>query len=314
MDIDEFLDRELSDLGLQTGKSEKEAIEIPEFEGAPEQHSLFENIKASLSKGNLKQAEQSYLQLWHALMQQKLKWNKELYGQLLILGRQLSSVLSQALSDVKRKSMQINELISSARASFKEGKREMPLKLYSEIQAIFNSIPNVFFEEKRMLEQQISDFYKELKNTTDSELIRKVASLMHEISQLIDKTNFAIQANDMANAVYNYNKCIQLYNQVPEGFFMQRNSVGMKILEIYKNLSIYNEISELQSQLRQQHVRQSALPQETSSLSSIKKERAKKNLQKGFYNEAAKEIGEALQLDPNDAEAKAIHAKIRTLQ
>ena len=45
-----------------------------------------------------------------------------------------------------------------------------------------------------------------------------------------------------------------------------------------------------------------------------KKERAKKNIEKGFYNEASKDIQEALHLDPNDAEAKALHAKIKTLQ
>ena len=49
-------------------------------------------------------------------------------------------------------------------------------------------------------------------------------------------------------------------------------------------------------------------------LLSAKKERAKNNIEKGFYNEASKDIQEALQLEPDDAEAKAINAKIKTLQ
>ena len=150
MDIDEFLDRELSDLGLQTDKSEKTAaIELPGFTEQLEPSPLVENIKANLSKGNLEQAEQSYGQLWHILIEQKLKWDKGLYEQLSILSRQFSSVLDNAYNEVKRKAGHVYELISRARSALKEGKRDIPFKLYSEVEEINNSIPNVFFEEKK---------------------------------------------------------------------------------------------------------------------------------------------------------------------
>jgi len=116
MDIDEFLDRELSDLGLQTDKTEKLETEPwikEEFEPSP----LVENIKTNLSKGNLEQAEQSYVQLWHVLMEQKLRWNKELYEQLSFLNRQFSSTLNYAYNEVKKKADHIYELINRARAS-----------------------------------------------------------------------------------------------------------------------------------------------------------------------------------------------------
>lgn len=327
MDIDEFLDRELSDLGLLTDKAEQ--IELPEFK-EQQASPLFENIKANLSKGALEQAEQAYVQLWHILIQQKLKWNKELYEQLLVLSRQFSSALNYAYGELKRKAEHINELISRARAALKEGRKELPFKLYSEIEEINNSIPDVFFEEKKIMQEQIMDFYKELRNTTDNELVKRVYSLIQEINQLIDKINLAIRANDMTNAIVNYNKCMELYNQIPEGFLRQKNSAGMRLLEIYKTLSIYNEISSLQKQLNQLPIQQplqfqqqvQADVQQKGQMSSsakimllaAKKERAKKNIEKGFYNEAAKDIQEALQLEPNDAEAKAIHAKIKTLQ
>ena len=318
MDIDEFLDRELSDLGLQTDNAEKQESILPEFKES-EASPLIENIKASLAKGNIEQAEQAYLQLWHILSQQRLKWNKELYGQLLMLSRQFSSVLSQSYNDVKRKSEHINELISRARAALQQGRKEAPFKLYSEIQEIFSSIPSAFFEEKRIIEAQIADFYKELKGTTDNELLKRVYALIAEINQLIDKINNAIRANDMINATVNYNRCIELYNQVPEGFLRHKNSIGMRLLEIYRSLSIYNEISSLQKQLAQQPqfeqpLAQNQSPAPSSMMSTSKKERAKRNMEKGFYNEAFKNIQEALQLEPNDAEAKALHAKIKTLQ
>ena len=321
MDIEEFLDRELSDLGLQTDRTE-EQISLPEFKEQAEPSPLVESIKANLSKGNLELAEQAYVQLWRILIQQKLKWGKELYEQLSLLSRQFASVLNQAYNEVKRKSEHINELISRARAALREGRKEIPFKLYSEIEGIYNSIPDVFFEEKKMVEEQIMDFYKELKNITDNELVKRVSALVQEINQLIDKINLAIRANDMINATVNYNKCIELYSQVPEGFLRHKNSIGIRLLDIYKSISIYNEISNLQRQLSQQTTQQ-IIPQQTmgslshpqkSMLLHTRKERAKRNIEKGFYNEASKDIEEALQIAPEDAEAKAIQAKIKTLQ
>lgn len=326
MDIDEFLDRELSELNLPTDKSEKrEAGAAPadfreDFEPSP----LFENIKSSLGKGNIDLAEQSYIQLWHLLLQQKLKWNKGLYGQLSALARQFSSALNQSYNEVKRKAEHTYELISRAKASLREGKKEMPFKIYSEIQDIFNSIPDAFFEEKKIVEEQITVFYRELKNTTDNELVKRVSVLVHEINQLIDRINQAIRMNDMINAIVGYNKCIGLYSQVPEGFLRHKNSIGMRLLEIYKSLSIYTEMSSLQQQLQeplQQNQQPAAFgsnqPAEASSKSTLlksKREQAKRNMEKGFYNEAHRNIQEALQLEPNDIESKAIYAKIKTLQ
>ena len=337
MDIDEFLDRELSDLGLQIDKTEKTAtIELPGFTEQFEPSPLVDNIKANLSKGNLEQAEQSYVQLWRILIEQKLKWDKEIYEQLSILSRQFSSVLDNAYNEVKRKADHVYELISRARSALKEGKRDVPFKLYSEVEEINNSIPNVFFEEKKIIQEQIMEFYKELRNTTDNELVKRVSALLQEISWLIDKINNSIRANDIINAIVNYNRCIDLYNQVPEGFLRHKNSAGIRLLEIYKSLSIYTEISNLQKQLAQQpsqqplqfqqqtqqqtqhnsfvQISQQMSASTKSMLLSAKKERAKKNIEKGFYNEASKDIQEALQLEPNDAEAKSIHAKIKTLQ
>lgn len=332
MDIEEFLDRELSELGLQTGRTEKaeKSIELPDFEGDFGLSPLSDSIKASLSKGNLEQAEQSYIQLWRVLLQQRLTWNRELYEQLSVLSRQFSDALNYAYSEIKRKADNISARIAKARELLQQGKKELPFRIYMEIEEINNSIPNVFFEEKRIIQEQIINFYKELKNTTDNELAKRVSALINEISQLTDKINTLIKANDIINATEGYNRCIELYTQVPEGFLRHKNSAGMRLLEIYKTLSIYTEISNLQNQLsmqplqlqqrQQQAYLNPALQDRTVSASpkaimvNSKKERAKRNIEKGFYNEAYKEITEVLGLEPDDAEAKALKAKIKTLQ
>ncbi|MBI2542517.1 hypothetical protein HYV80_07475 [Candidatus Woesearchaeota archaeon] len=317
MDIDEFLDRELSDLGLQTGTSEKKEDGLPPEDDG--RQPLAQNISASIGAGNIWQAEQEYMQLWRALSGQKLKWNRELYEQLLALSRQFSGMLAQSYGEARQKSERVNEIIGRAKSAIQQGRKEAPFKLYSEAQEIFSTIPDAFFEEKRIIEAQIADFYRELKMGTDSELIKRTSSLISEINRLIEKISLAIRSNDTVNATVNYNKCIELYNQVPEGFLRHKNPIGMRILDIYRSLSIYNEISNLQKQLAQQPQNQQAIHQfsgnvpDAGALSS-KKERAKRNMEKGFYNEAFKDIQEALSIEPNDAESKALHAKIKTLQ
>ena len=339
MDIDEFLDRELSGLDLDT----KKTTDKTELDSRTS--SLPYGAKGATGKAGLEKAEEEYVQLWHALMQQKLKWNKEIYDQLLLLTRQLSSILSQAHGEVKKKADAIYALVSRAKAALNEGKKDLPFKVYSEMQEINNSIPNVFFEEKKMIQDQILNFYNELRSKTDNELIGRTSSLAQQINQLIGSINAAISSNNMAKAMADCGKCIELYNQVPEGFLNYKYSAGIRLLEIYKNLSIYNEISALHKQLGQQpFVRQhpkgampetpaakipaktNNIPQATKPIQASasppasneilltkKRERAKKNIEKGFYNEASRDIEEALQIEPSDAESRALRAKIKTL-
>ena len=231
---------------------------------------LFDNIKNHLSNKNLKQAEQSYAQLWHLLVQQKLKWDRELYEELLSLSRQFSSILNEAYSEMKRNADHIYELINKAKLSLKEGKKELAFQIYSEIKTIDESIPSIFFEEKKIIENQITDFHRGLTNVVDHELIKKASLLVQEINQLIERVNISIRSNDMTNAILNYNKCTELYNQIPEGFLRHKNSIGMRLLDIYKIISIYTEISNLQKeftmQLQFQQNNQANAAQQTTNL------------------------------------------------
>ena len=252
MDIEEFLDRELSDIDSRPYKPEKPdkiQLQEPEHKEDFETSPLFENVKDNLNKGNIEEAEQSYVQLWRILLQQKLKWNKELHEQLTILARQFENLLKESYNEVKSKADSIYQLIRNGMESIRQGKKDAPYKIYSQIQEINNSIPNAFFEEKKVIQEQIMNFYRELTNTADNDLINRVSVLIQKISQLLDQINYSIRSNDMINASVNYNKCIELYSQIPEGFLRYKNSLGMRLLEIYKSISIYTEISNLQRQM-----------------------------------------------------------------
>ena len=160
MDIDEFLDRELADLARGSGSSDLQSSSQPEQQNTDDSSTLLESIKSSLDNGNLEEAEKFYLQLWHALMQQKLKWDKGIYDQISALNRQFLSTLEQAFNEAKSKSAQINDLIGKARSALKDKKKDAAIKIYGQAQEINNSIPNVFFEEKKLIKDQIEEFYK----------------------------------------------------------------------------------------------------------------------------------------------------------
>ena len=355
MDIDEFLDREIGDLdnSSNTDKASSDSLDNPSKEMLSS-GALSADAGANLTKANLEGAEHSYDQLWRVLMQQNLKWNKDLYDQLSGLSKQFSSTLSQAFGEMKNKAGRVYELISRARSFLNEGKKDMALKMYSQLQEISNSIPNAFFQEKRAVQEQVNALYRDVVSATDAELIKKVLTILQEISQGIERINSSMMSGDIESASAAYIKCIELYNQVPEGFLKDKNPAGMRLLDIYRSLSISTEISGLQKQLGQQQVQfkqqpvktfiktdaakppyprqpqarqfeikssneiRNAIkanpPKQPDTLLKRKREHAKKNIKKGFYNEAWKDIEEALQADPDDVESKALRAKIKTLQ
>ncbi|HLC60128.1 MAG TPA: hypothetical protein VJJ52_01740 [Candidatus Nanoarchaeia archaeon] len=355
MDIDEFLDRELADLGHDSSYSSAQSgiqpDQQPGVQQADDSSPILESIKSNLSRGNLEEAEHAYIQLWRVLMQQKIKWNRGIYEQLFTLSRQFLGTLEREYSETKSKSSQISELIGRARSALSQKKRDMAIKIYSQVQEINNSIPNVFFQEKKILKDQIEEFYREISNMTENELMQKVATLVQQVDNIVEKINASISTGDIASATADYYKCIELYNQVPEGFLRQKNPLGVKILWIYKSLSISTEIFDLQKQLSSRQIvsqaqdrvyspttapsRPASLPEKypppkTAPFASTfqhkariehdsgsirnKTELAKKNIGKGFYNEARKNIEDVLEINPGDVEAITLKAKIKTLQ
>ena len=149
MDIDEFLEREISELDLGTDNSKVDnSKEFSMQNGVSEPDSLFQNIKSTLGKGDIDEAEKAYIELWGILLQQNLKWDSGLYAQLLALSRQFLAELNKEYSEVKKKADYIYDLLKKARASLRDGKKEFPYKTYAQVIELSNSIPSVFFEEK----------------------------------------------------------------------------------------------------------------------------------------------------------------------
>jgi tetratricopeptide (TPR) repeat protein len=263
MDIDEFLDREAVEIDNagKVSESQDRATESQE-ETKPADFS-FDEINGHVEKGDFEKAEQAYFQMWNSLMQNKLKWDKGLYDNLLASSRQFSVALARAYAEAKKKSDMVQAMIGKARTSLREGKKDLSFKTYSEISKLDSSIPNVFFEEKKLIWEHMMELYRDLKAVTDNDLMKRVSGLIAEINVSLDRISVSMSSKDTKEAAKHYNRCIELYSQIPEGFLMHKNSVGMKILDAYRLLSIQSEISSLQLQL---NVPQMQRPQYTEAI------------------------------------------------
>ncbi len=384
MDIDQFLEREISGIDLEQSSPASKYEKRPEV--------LESELAQPSSISNLDQAEQEYNTQWQSILGHQLTWDKEAYQSLFNLASNLSGTLAMAFEDAEKKRNSIQSLITQARVFLKEGKLENASKLLGEIESSHASIPNAFFEEKRILGDGIKLFARDLKNATDSDISKRAYSLIQQSGQFVVSAEKALHANDIRSAGLNYLKSLEIFNQIPEGFIIQKSPLGARLLQLYRNVTISMEISHLQMQLTPIAVQQQKPQAQPASRISVeqskehgnqkpqaqpaqpkfqissqhaqqrprieqrqmrlsrarirsrakltkpaekpsenpaapinpineklrllneKKDLARENIKKGLYNEAMKNIQEALQIEPKDAEAKIITAKIKTLQ
>ncbi len=244
MDIDKFLDRELSDIDI-SNQDFGESLQT-------EQHQSMSLGQASLKTDRLSQIEYSYTQLWSSVLQKRMSWNREIYEQIFSLNNELFSALSKEYDNAKARINEINGLLARGKSYISSGNREESMKVYLDIQQKISMVHDLFFEEKKGVNEKIMDFYKDLKILADNELIRKTYGIVQEVNQLLDSANSSLSRKDFRSAIESYNKCCDAFMQLPSGFAKYKNNLGTRLLEIYKNISIHAEIASLQKLLASQ--------------------------------------------------------------
>jgi len=256
MDVEDFLERELAGLGLET---------IPEIGPLKKAEP-----KPITSKTALDKAEKDYMEFWQKIALHEVKWDKESYDNMINMTRQFSLELNKGSQELKAKKETILSQVGRVRALLKENKKELAMKSFSETQSIADSIPGVFFEEKKVITDAVNELAGEIKQFEDNESMRNAYSSMGQIGQLIEQTMKSIATNDMQNASMLYSSAIQAFVKLPEGFSIHKFRIGAKLLEIYKRISIHNEISQLQRHLQNQGTPQGASNAPGSPINSQK--------------------------------------------
>ncbi len=249
MDIDEFLDKEAELI-------ENEPLEeiIPEKgaeKGEEEYTEILKKISSCISKNDFNEVEKLYSSLWIKIGEEKYTWNKDMYHSLIGLNKKLEGMLNNLSQETTEKIKVIHNLIAKARASLRQGKIESAISIHSEITSNYNKIPEVFGgEKKKLYMEHIAPFNNDIRKQVDENFLHNFDSGLSQINHLIGSVEAELQKGNVEKAAKFYASCIHSYNSLPDGFFLQKLEKSNKLLELYKELAITLEISDLKSKLK----------------------------------------------------------------
>ena len=248
MDIDEFLDKESE---LIENEPLEEFIPEEEAEKRTEGYKeILKKINRCISKNDFTEIEKHYSALWVKVGDEKYTWKKDLYDSLIELNKKLKSMLNSLSHETKEKISNIRNLIAKAEDSLKQGRIEPALSIHSEIINIYNKIPSAFEgEKKKVYMGHITPFNNELRKQVDKNFLHNFDSGLSKINHLISSVEAEMQKGNVEQAAKFYTDCIHSYNSLPNGFFLQKLEKSNKLLELYKELAITLEISDLKSKL-----------------------------------------------------------------
>jgi tetratricopeptide (TPR) repeat protein len=328
MDIDEFLDKEI--------KARKEEVE--------------EKPIANQDTKEEKDAIEHYFELWSKISETKFKWDSNLYEELDKEGNKVKEKLSRLSQAMERKKNAIKRLIGKALNELENKNYGAATKLYSEISDMRKSFPDFLLEQKKELNREILLLYEKLHDQIDSKFINDLKDSIAKIDALITDSYSSFDSGDVDKAKVFYEKALGLYKDLPNGFLSRKIELGIRLLALYKDLSIHTEIKTLQQQLVKKSIRGYGYTKSYEKLESLsgmmknrnlwkaelspfsgsagrkthtihektllprliarKLDRARINLKKGTYFEARKNLESVLSVDPENEEAKQMLSEI----
>jgi len=227
MDIDEFLDKELQ-------AEKKEDVE-----------------KADVSETSKEENDiiKHYFELWNKVSETKFKWDNNLYTELNKSGNEVKDRLSNLSTEMDRKKNRIKQLIGRAISELENKNYESATKLYGEISDMRKSFPDFLLEQKKELNREIFLLYEKLHDQIDSKFINDLKDSIAKIDHLISDSYSNFDNNDIDKAKIFYEKALEIYKDLPNGFLLRKIEIGTRLLSLYKDLSIQTEIKTLKQQL-----------------------------------------------------------------
>lgn len=271
MDIDDFLDKEA------LGKK-KETASMP---AAPQKENAGE-AKMPFKGGSGDSAENRYSVIWNQLSSNSLSWNAALYNEAASLSEELGRKALNEESRISGERQKIMGMAKNAHSALDREDYAAALQAYSGIVALRDSIPQSFFERKKEINAEILKIYSRLQDLADSKLAGSISSSLQKTEDLVNKSFSAVAHNDIEQAKSLYLQALGIYKGIPDGLMLRRIETGKMLLQLYKELSIHQQIGELQKQLGQGHkVGNKDYIRTLSEISSHHKEMGKRQKRSG---------------------------------
>ena len=255
MDIDEFLDREISLREIDKKidiESEGLKLEYPkakdEIKEYAKENDYLTKIKQALEKNDFNAAEKLYYELWTRLSG-NIEWDQDIHDNLIKISNEIKNALNEVYSKANKKGAFAQNLLKKTKENIMQGNYQAALIQHSELTDIYNEIPDFLFEEKRKMHNEILNLYMGLKEKINFVFLNKFNASLSQIKQMMDSASLSLKNMDLDNAKNIYLDIIKVYTDLPAGFLFSKIGIGKDILELYKELSISLEIKFLEGLL-----------------------------------------------------------------
>ncbi|MCH8329611.1 MAG: hypothetical protein IIB81_04435, partial [Nanoarchaeota archaeon] len=276
MDIDEFLDKEIQAEKKEDTEEKPVAIEVTKEEKDTIKH---------------------YFELWSKISEEKFKWDKELYTELDKSAKKVRERLDKLLPTIGREKDIIKQLIGKALKELEIGKYESATRLYSEISDMRNSLPDFLLEEKKELNKEIFQLYEKLHDQIDSKFINDFKDSIARVHNLVRNSFDSFGNGDIEKAKNLYEKALDIYNNLPNGFLSQKIEISNQLIRLYKDLSLQIQIKSLQKQLSKKPYLNYKGDDELGELEEVIKER---NLERAKISEKYAKVSSLFATSPEE--------------
>jgi hypothetical protein len=196
-----------------------------------------------------------------ALLNSDLKTIKSIYDEILNLFNNLPEGFLQERIEIQRKISAINEHLLFKEKELKESEfKEKVMKIniiyeeveqfissddfegaflkLSELNDIFDTIPNGFIEQKSELENKILNLSKKVLILEQQHSTKLFNDVHNRIEKLFLSANNYLSKNENDFAMEIYKEILSLYNMMPKGFLREKSKIKTRILELYQTLML----------------------------------------------------------------------------
>jgi tetratricopeptide (TPR) repeat protein len=157
--------------------------------------------------------------------------------------------VKKLLPEMEKMSNEIGSQIKEGIKKIEIGNIEEGKAYYSQIVKLYNSMPDILAEKKKLLYNEIFDYYKFLVNKEYSLNIIKINQIEEKIVNYISNVEYFLEENDFKKANLEFEKINSSFDDLPVGFTEYKLDIHTKILKLYEELKISNKVRQLYLEL-----------------------------------------------------------------
>ncbi|MBI2133433.1 hypothetical protein HYU11_02005 [Candidatus Woesearchaeota archaeon] len=176
--------------------------------------------------------------------------NERIYLQqrLMPICQGLSEAYSKkSIGEVQEIRNSIMSLISRMRSCVEDGKVKEAEEAYESVKAIFSKMPAGFVKEKIDIQNIIIEAYQSMVSKSEIHIRRLMEAKSADVEKMIAEATECIKAGKLGLSEDIYSHAVRAYNDLPQGFMVEKSRIRHKMLDLYKELTLNKDITFLRA-------------------------------------------------------------------